>query len=128
LHEFMAGVISVCLFISFLVVLLAMYTTILERTKEIGILKSMGAGRFYIMRWIIAESLALCSGGALVGIGLAFLAKHLLCHFLPLLTVSMSIEWLIGAVLIALVGGCVGALYPAARAAFQDPLASLQYE
>jgi len=128
LHEFMAGVISVCLFISFLVVLLAMYTTILERTREIGILKSMGAGRLFIVRWIVAESLVLCFGGSMVGILLAVSAKLLLKHFLPLLTVTLSPGWLAMSVLIAVAGGCLGALYPAIRAAVQDPVVSLLYE
>jgi len=128
LHQFMAGVTSVSSFISFLVILLAMYTTVLERTREIGILKSMGATKLFIFRDVVAESVIICSAGALVGIALSVGVKYLLQGALPLLTVQLSPFWIAMGVVMGLAGGTLGAIYPAYLASARDPVIALRCE
>ena len=53
--------------ISFLVVLLAMYTTIIERTREIGILRAIGASQATVVRLVVSESFLICLAGVVVG-------------------------------------------------------------
>jgi len=128
LRQFVQGVTAVGLAISFLVVSLSMYTTVLERTREVGILKSMGAGRAFIVGSILTESVLLCVGGVAVGFGLAALGKIGLERALPLMTVSIEAPRLATAAGLGLAGGVLGALYPARRAARLDPVVSLSYE
>ncbi|MBI1745582.1 MAG: ABC transporter permease [Acidobacteria bacterium] len=128
LEEFTLTVVTTSALVSFLVVLLAMYTTILERTREIGILKSLGASRLFIVNAILKESLVICVLGILVGISLSFLARKLITMNFPTMQVDISTDWLLKAGLLGLVSGTLGALYPACKAARQDPVQALMYE
>ena len=114
--------------LSFLVILLAMYTSIIERTREIGILKALGASKTYIMRTIIGESVLLCSIGAAAGVGLAYLVRWAMLTRYQTLSIEFTTEWLIYAVLLGLAGGTLGAFYPALRAARQDAVRALRHE
>ncbi len=71
--------------VSALVVMLAMYTTITERTREIGILKAMGASRRYIIFIIESEALLISAVGLVAGFALSFLAGYLIHQFYGLL-------------------------------------------
>jgi putative ABC transport system permease protein len=128
LHQFIAGVSSISTLISFLVILLAMYTSVLERTREIGILKSLGASRPFIMKDILAESIIICAAGALIGILLSVGAKWALEGALPLLTVELSLFWILMGIVVGIAGGTLGALYPAYIASAKDPVEALRYE
>lgn len=128
LKQFVGGVTAVGLVISFLVVSLSMYTAVLERTREVGILKSVGAGRLFIVGSIVIESVLLCIGGVVVGFGLAALGKTGLERALPLLTVSITADRLFVAGGLGVLGGLLGALYPGWRAARLDPVVSLAHE
>ena len=113
--------------VSALVVMLAMHTTITERTREIGILKAMGASRRYIISEIEREALAISFLGLLVGFALAALGG-LGIHKATGLIFEFGGWWALIAALIGLAGGALGALYPAARAANLDPVTALAYE
>jgi len=128
LDQFNGAISSIAVVLSFLVILLAMYTSIIERTREIGILKALGASKTYIMSTIIGESVLLCSIGAAVGAGFAYLARWALVSRYQTLSVEFTTEWLIYAVLLGLAGGTLGAFYPALRAARQDAVRALRYE
>jgi len=128
LNEFLMGTTSATLFISFLVILLAMYTTILERTREIGILKAMGASKGFIIGSIILESILLCLAGVIVGYGLTFILKKLIQTFYPLLNIEITWYWILISGLVGILGGLLGSFYPAFRAAKQDPILALRYE
>ena len=67
--------ISIAVGVGFLVTFLSMYTTIIERTREIGVLKSLGASKGYIVQIILSETTLLCLVGLVAGIGLSFLMK-----------------------------------------------------
>ena len=113
--------------VSALVVMLAMHTTITERTREIGILKAMGASRRYIISEIEREAVAISFMGLLVGFALAALAG-LFIHKATGLIFEFGGWWALTAAIIGLAGGALGAFYPAARAANLDPVTALAYE
>jgi putative ABC transport system permease protein len=113
--------------VSALVIMLAMHTTITERTREIGILKAMGASRSYIISEIEREALLISFLGLLVGFALAALAGFGI-HKATGLIFEFGWKWALTAALIGLLGGALGAFYPAARAANLDPVTALAYE
>jgi putative ABC transport system permease protein len=121
-------VISIAVVVGFLVIFQAMYTAVLERTREIGILKSLGASRFYIINLVLRETAFLSLVGILLGIGAAFLIKAGMSARLPTQPFPISTGWILATVLIALGGALVGAMYPALKAARKDPIEALAYE
>ncbi|RKY29168.1 MAG: hypothetical protein DRP79_01215 [Planctomycetota bacterium] len=127
IDDFANYVTIVALSISFLVILLTMYTVVAERTRDIGILKSLGATRMFIARAIITESLILCVLGVGVGAGLSYFAAWLI-PAVSLLNVTISPGWVLIAAVVGLFGGVLGAFYPAALAAGKDPVVALTYE
>ncbi|MFZ0956043.1 MAG: ABC transporter permease [Candidatus Sulfotelmatobacter sp.] len=127
-RPFIAVVIGVSLIIGFLVIFQAMYTAVMERTREIGILKSIGASKGYIVNVILRETILLALAGIAVGIAVSLLARVGIEHRWPLVHIDKSNEWMLRATLIALVGATLGALYPAYKAAQKDPIDALAYE
>jgi len=121
-------VIGVAVIIGFIVIFQSMYTAVMERTREIGILKSLGASKFYIVNAILRETLLLAIAGIAVGIAFSYAARLGLLHKLPLLQVLITRSWVARAVIIAVIGAILGALYPAYKAAQKDPIDALAYE
>ncbi len=128
LKEFQVVVIVVSMLLSFMVVLVAMYTTIFERTREIGILKSLGASRGFIVAMILKETVIISGLGVLFGIVVSELARKAIIHAFPTLQVSMTWPEVLTACVLGLLGGALGALYPAYKAARMDPVRALTYE
>ncbi len=127
-RPFIAIVIGVSLIIGFLVIFQAMYTAVMERTREIGILKSLGASKGYIVNVILRETILLALAGIAVGIAVSLAARVGIEHRWPLVHIDRSNDWMLRATLIALVGATLGALYPAYKAAQKDPIEALAYE
>lgn len=127
LNVFLDVVVSVAAAISMLVILLAMYTTVTERTRQIGILKSLGMSKASIAWAIQKEAMLVSVLGVIVGVILTF-ATRLAVMRSTSLTVEIEPKWIAVALGVGLVGGTIGALYPALRAASQDPVEALSYE
>ena len=125
---FIGVVIGVSLIIGFLVIFQSMYTAVMERTREIGILKSMGASKLYIVNVVLRETILLAMAGIVVGIAVSMLARIGIQHRWPLVHIDKSNDWMLRATLIAIVGAAAGALYPAYKAAQKDPIDALAYE
>jgi putative ABC transport system permease protein len=121
-------VIGIAMIVGFLVVFQSMYAAVMERTREIGILKSLGASKLYIVNVILRETALLAVGGIIVGIIFSFAARAGIHKRVPTLPVDMSYAWILRATLIATVGSLAGALYPAFKAAQKDPIDALAYE
>jgi putative ABC transport system permease protein len=129
LANFITVMISIAVAIGFLVTFLSMYTTIIERTREIGVLKSLGASRPYIIRVVLSEAALLCLCGFVCGVGLSYLMKKIIISILfPSLPIHITMEWILYSGTIALAGGLLGAAYPAWLASRKDPVEALAYE
>ncbi len=126
--NFIRVVVGISMIIGFIVIFQSMYTAVMERTREIGILKSLGADKLYIVRLILRETLTLAICGIALGIGVSYLAKVGIRAKFPLMTVQMTAPWIGYATLIAIVGAMLGAIYPAVKAAQKDPIDALAYE
>jgi len=114
--------------ISFLVVLLTMHTMVLERTREIGILKALGASRAEIARLFMAESTVMAAIGVVIGLTATFATRAFLRVWSPGLAVLLTPYWLAASVGLAFLGALLGALYPAWRASGFDPVEALAFE
>ena len=129
LKDFIWVVIAVATIVGFIVVFMAMYTAVLERTREIGILKAVGAGSGMILRILLRETLLLALIGTLLGILLTYGTQWLMKHSVPASLVQETVyEWWIYAGAIAIVGAMLGAAVPAAKAVQQDVTEALSYE
>jgi putative ABC transport system permease protein len=128
LRQFIGAITATTLVVSLLVVSLAMYMTTLARTRDIGILKSLGASRWLVMRDVVLESLVLTGLGVVAGYALTAAAVAALRAAYPLLTVHIGPLWAARAAAIGIAGGLLGALYPAWFAARQDPVRALGWE
>ncbi len=127
-QTFIKVVIGVALVIGFIVIFQAMYTAVMERTREIGILKSLGASKLYIVNTILRETLLVAVLGTLVGIAISYGTSHAILAKFPTLRVIIQRDWIGYAALIAMVGAILGAVYPAYKAAQKDPIDALAYE
>jgi putative ABC transport system permease protein len=128
LRPFTRTMVGLGIIISFLVVLLNMHTMVMERTREIGILKALGFSRFDVVRMLLGETLILTLMGTSLGIALTFLTQAVLKQTNPGLPILISPSWIFAAVVLAVVGAAAGALYPSLRAASYDPVVALAYE
>jgi putative ABC transport system permease protein len=124
----MRVVMGIAVIIGFLVIFQSMYTAVLERTREIGILKSMGAANSTIVNVVLRETAMISLVGVAIGILLSLAVKTMLAHRFPSLYLDMNVAWIIRGSLIAFVGSILGALYPAWMAARKDPIDALAYE
>ncbi len=128
LADFITVMIGTAVMIGFLVIFLSMYTTVAERTREIGILKSLGAGRGFILQMILREAGALSVAGILVGYGAAWIGQKVILETFPTISIELTYHWAAWAALLALGGSLLGAFYPALRSARLDPVDALAYE
>lgn len=127
-RPFIGVVIGVSVIIGFLVIFQAIYTAVMERTREIGILKSLGASKLYIVNVVLRETWLLAVAGILLGITVSLLARIGIQQRWPLVHIDKSSEWMLASALIALLGATAGAIYPAFKAAQKDPIDALAYE
>ncbi len=128
MFEYVDAINLVAMVIAFLFVMTTLYTMVLQRTREIAILKSCGASGVFIVRQVIAESLILAAIGTVMGISMSVAAGWGIQRIKPLLTVEISLKWIGIAVLAATAGALISALYPAWRASRVDMLEALTYE
>lgn len=129
LKPFLRVIVGLAVVVGFLVVFLSMYTAVLERTREIGILKSLGATPMYIVNLLVRETVALSIAGSLLGIGMSYVSQWLIRTLVPAsLQMQIVQEWWPTATLIAIGASMFGALYPGFKAAKQDAIEALAYE
>ncbi len=129
LSAFIGVIIGLSIVVGFLVVFLSMYTAVLERTREVGILKALGASPAYVLNIIFRETVLLAVVGALFGILLTYGSRWAIMTLVPAsLTQKIVPDWWPIAGLIAVFGALLGAMYPAWKAARQDAIEALSYE
>jgi len=128
LEAFVDSMIALAVAIGFLVIFLSMYTTVIERTRDIGVLKSMGASNAYIVRALLMETAIICGVGILLGIAMSYLTRAFFLSALPTLSILITPDWIVRAALIAVAGGLLGASYPAWLASRKDVIEALAYD
>jgi putative ABC transport system permease protein len=128
LNTFVNAMIALAVCIGLLVVFLTMYTTVLERTRDLGVLKSLGASRAFIVRSLLSESAGLCFLGIVAGVGLSYAARAGFLAGFPTLSIDITPDWILRAAGIALLGTMVGAGYPAWIASRKEPVEALSYD
>jgi putative ABC transport system permease protein len=129
LWEFILVIIGLSIVVGFLVVFLSMYTAVLERTREIGILKALGASPAFVLGILLRETLVLALFGSAVGIAFSYGTRWLIMTLIPASLSQLIVPgWWPIAGAIALAGALLGAAYPGWRAARQDPIEALSYE
>jgi putative ABC transport system permease protein len=128
LESFINAMIMLAITIGLLVIFLTMYTTVIERTRDIGVLKSLGANHWFVIRALLSESAALCLLGIGAGIGLSYLVRAGFVWKFPSLTILITSGWILRAAGIALLGALFGASYPAWLASHKDAVEALSYD
>ncbi len=121
LNTFLRALVGLGAFVSTIFVLLSMYTTITERRKEIGILKSLGASSSFIIRVIEGEAFLIGVFGVIGGFAVSLAASYLIESGFEL-QFEFSRGWILTAAAIAIGGSLFGALYPAWKASTIDPV------
>jgi len=127
LNVFLRVVLALAMAISTLVVLLATYTAVTSRTREIGVLKSLGASKRFIVSIIQKEALIISTLGIALGLAISAAVGMGISHLTSLI-VELQIGWMLVAAAVVLAAGAVGAVYPALKAANQDAVEALSYE
>lgn len=125
--EFMGVTVGIAVSVGFIVVLLSMYTAVVDRTHEIGILKALGASPGYIASIFMRETMLITLLGIFTGIALTYLGKEIVDTHFPLVTILVLNSHLIWSAAVALGASFLGALYPVARAASRDVLDELAH-
>ena len=121
-------VITIAVIVGFLVIFQSMYTAVLERTREIGILKSLGSSKLTVVSVVLRETSVLALAGVLLGIAATYGVRELLLVKFPTFSFELTAQWIGRGALIAFAGSILGALYPAWMAARKDPIDALAYE
>ncbi|HEY2859216.1 MAG TPA: FtsX-like permease family protein [Terracidiphilus sp.] len=119
---------GIAVVVGFLVIFQSMYTAVLERTREIGILKSMGASKSTIVTVVLREATVVAILGIVVGTVGVYAVRALLLHAFPTQHFEITTLWVAQGAAIAFIGSLCGALYPAWMAARKDPIDALAYE
>ncbi len=128
LQTFINAMIVLAISIGLLVIFLTMYTTVIERTRDIGVLKSLGANQLFIIRALLTESAALCFFGILAGVGLSYAVRAAFVAGFPTLSILITRGWIMRAAGIAFAGALFGASYPAWLASRKDAVEALSYD
>jgi putative ABC transport system permease protein len=128
LESFINAMILLAISIGLMVIFLTMYTTVIERTRDIGVLKSLGANHWFVIRTLLSESAALCLLGIAAGVGLSYVVRAGFLWKFPSLTILITSGWVLRAAGIALLGAMLGASYPAWMASRKDAVEALSYD
>ncbi|MFM7078869.1 MAG: ABC transporter permease, partial [Bacteroidota bacterium] len=104
-----------------------MLVSVTERTREIGIRKSLGASRQHIKRQFLVEAIVICQMGGLLGILLGVGMGNLMGIFFAAGFI-VPWKWMISGVVLCFLVGVVSGLYPAVKASKLDPIEALRHE
>jgi putative ABC transport system permease protein len=129
LRGFIYVVIGIAVIVGFIVVFMAMYTAVLERTREIGILKALGASPRMVLSILARETILIALLGLIAGILMSYGTRFIIGTLIPATLVQEIVPdwWLISGA-IAIAGALLGAIYPGWKAARQDAIEALSYE
>ncbi|HMA27344.1 MAG: ABC transporter permease [Solirubrobacterales bacterium] len=131
--SFFNAIVAIAALVGVLGIVNTLMMSVLERTREIGVLRALGASRWRVRRTMGDESLLISLAGTLSGIGAGLLVGVLWVFGMAQtkftgMTLHLPVTMLIGLAVAGVVIGVVAAVLPARRAARLDPLAALRYE
>jgi putative ABC transport system permease protein len=127
LTTFLSVVVGLALVVSTLVIAITSYTTVLERTRQIGILKSLGASRGFIAGVVVREAILVGAAGVVAGQIVSVIAAAALGSATTL-QIEIGPGLFLQTALLGVAAAVAGALYPAIRAARLDPVLALAHE
>ncbi len=127
LYTVLPALVSISLVVGGIVIMNIMLMAVSERTREIGIRKSLGARRRDILRQFLVEATALSTLGAALGIVAGIALAYIIKATTPL-PADISVGWIVVAVFLGVGVGVMSGVYPASRAARLDPVAALRFE
>jgi putative ABC transport system permease protein len=121
------GLVGIALVVGGMVIMNIMLVSVMERTREIGMRKAIGARRRDIVLQVLVESATLSGAGAVVGILIGVVLAQIVRATSPL-PASISPVWMAVSVVLGAGVGILAGLYPALRASRLDPVVALRYE
>jgi putative ABC transport system permease protein len=121
------GLVSIALVVGGIVIMNIMLVSVMERTREIGIRKALGAKRRDIHVQVLVESATLSLLGALIGIGIGVGLAQVVQALSPL-PAAIAPVWMAVSVAMGMGVGVIAGIYPAAKAARMDPVVALRAE
>ena len=104
-----------------------MLVSVMERTREIGVRKALGARRRDIMTQVLIESATLATFGAIFGVAAGVGIATLIAAVSPM-PAAVSVKWMSLGLLLGVSVGIVAGVYPASQASKLDPVDALRYE
>lgn len=121
------GLVAISLVVGGIVIMNIMLVSVMERTREIGVRKAIGARRRDILSQVLIESATLSTVGALVGVGIGIGLTSVVRALTPLPAVVAPV-WVTTGVILGMGVGIVAGVYPAAQASKMHPVDALRYE
>jgi putative ABC transport system permease protein len=119
--------VSVALVVGGIVIMNIMLVSVMERTREIGVRKALGARRRDILTQVLIESGTLATVGAVIGVAVGIGFAEALAAFTPMPS-AVALRWILLGVGLGMTVGIVAGVYPASRASKLDPVDALRYE
>jgi putative ABC transport system permease protein len=123
----MVAIAAISLLVGGIGIMNIVLATVLERTREIGVRRAIGARRADIVRQFLSESVLISVGGGLLGIGIGFFLSWLIAHSAGWKTI-VTTSSVVVAFGVAVATGVVFGIYPAMKASRIDPIEALRYE
>lgn len=121
------GLVAISLVVGGIVIMNIMLVSVMERTREIGVRKALGARRRDILTQVLIESATLSTVGAAFGVAVGLGIAGLVAAVSPL-PAAVSGKWIALGVALGVTVGVVAGVYPASQASKLDPVDALRYE
>ena len=121
------GLVAISLVVGGIVIMNIMLVSVMERTREIGVRKALGARRRDIMSQVLIESITLSTVGAMFGVAAGLGIATLIAAVSPL-PAAVSLKWIIVGVGLGTSVGITAGVYPASQASKLNPVDALRYE
>lgn len=121
------GLVAISLVVGGIVIMNIMLVSVMERTREIGVRKALGARRRDILTQVLIEAATLSTVGAMFGVAVGLGIASLMAAISPL-PAAVSPRWIALGVSLGMTVGIVAGVYPATQASKLDPVDALRYE